>query len=300
MGFWYLCGPLILYWVVDFVAQLMISIGFSLTHMTEITKNIVWNANMTEEQLMEAAQKMQLAVQEMLQTHQVEISGAAALCTIALSVFLISRDRKRANENSLFIPFKVKAHQYVWILMLGFALCVGANSFMVMSQLAFASQGYIQVSQIFYSAGFVTQILCLGLIMPVSEELMFRGLLFQRLRGQVKFRMAAIFSSLLFAFSHGNIVQLLYTFCLGMFLAYVYEKYGSLKAPVLLHITVNMVSLVGTKVGFFYTLFQSPAAMAGALVAGTFVAAVMFVMIRGINNGKIEITIQIEDQDPEE
>ena len=68
------------------------------------------------------------------------------------------------------------------------------------------------------------QLLCLGVLVPISEELVFRGMMFKRLREQSGFMHAAIFSSVVFALLHGNMVQMLYAFATGMMLSYVYEN----------------------------------------------------------------------------
>ena len=80
------------------------------------------------------------------------------------------------------------------------------------------------------------QIVGLGIVTPLAEELMFRGVLFGRCREQMGFYRAAIWSSLFFSMIHGNMIQMVYALALGMFLCYAYEKFGSLKASVLLHI----------------------------------------------------------------
>ena len=52
-----------------------------------------------------------------------------------------------------------------------------------------------------------------------------------------------------FAFVHGTVTQVLYTLVLGLFLAYFYEKFGSLRAAVVLHMLVNIISVLITKTG---------------------------------------------------
>ena len=44
---------------------------------------------------------------------------------------------------------------------------------------------------------------------------------------------------------------MIYTFLLGMLLCYVYEKFGSMKAPIMLHIVLNLGSLIFTDIGVF-------------------------------------------------
>ena len=94
--------------------------------------------------------------------------------------------------------------------------------------------------QTLYGQGFAVQILVLGISMPTCEELVYRGLVYKRLRYTSPFLGVTLYSSLVFAFTHGNLVQGLYGFIMGMMFCYVYEKYGSVKAPILAHITAEI------------------------------------------------------------
>ena len=105
---------------------------------------------------------------------------------------------------------------------------------------------------------------------------------------------AALSISILFGFSHGNLVQFLYAMGLGMLLAYVCEKYGSLKAPILLHVTANLTSLIITETGLLDWLCTAFLRLAVAVVSCAFLGAVMFVLIQRIDE-KPEGTDQTGD-----
>ena len=109
---------------------------------------------------------------------------------------------------------------------------------------------------------------------------MFRGILYKRFRERQGFWYSALWSSLLFSFMHSNTTQMIYTFLLGVLLAYLYEKFGSFRAPVVLHILLNTGSVVFTELGVFGWLAGSPVRMAGAVISGAFLCSVMFVLIQ--------------------
>ena len=94
---------------------------------------------------------------------------------------------------------------------------------------------------------------------------------------------AALLAALLFSISHGNMVQFIYTFVLGVFLGYTYEKFGSFKAPVVLHIVVNMISLILTDTGALTWLSDEPLRMGIVTVICAFAGSAMFVLIQKIN-----------------
>lgn len=81
---------------------------------------------------------------------------------------------------------------------------------------------------------------------PLTEELVFRGCLYGVLR-QFAGRIVAIAAtSLLFALIHGHFPSLAGLVILAVGLSLVYEKTGSLWAPVLLHASFNGLSIYGT------------------------------------------------------
>ncbi len=81
-----------------------------------------------------------------------------------------------------------------------------------------------------------------GVVAPFSEELFFRGLIFGGLAQRMPVPLAAGISALLFALLHG-IGVVAPIFVLGLGLAYVYRRTGSLWASMCTHSLVNVTSL---------------------------------------------------------
>lgn len=81
-----------------------------------------------------------------------------------------------------------------------------------------------------------------ALVAPFAEELFYRGLLFQGLAQRAPFAVAASVSALLFALAHGLGVAVP-IFFLGIGLAYVYRRTGSIFASMTTHGLVNAVSV---------------------------------------------------------
>lgn len=286
--FWRLAGPILLFWVIEFAARFLIEVVVLVPHMGEIMDYRLFSSGMTQDDIMSLVLKNGEKVAGILQQYQIEILGGVALFTIPLTLTLFLMDRKR--EKTLLLPENKKAGiwSYSAILAFGVAVCIGMSCLSIMTNLALMSDNYQIASTAFYSASIPVQVIVLGIIIPLTEELMFRGVLFKRYREQGSFLRAALYSSLLFSITHGNMVQLLYSFVLGMFLAYVYEKYGSFKAPAVLHITANMVSVILTNTGGFNWLTANPVRMGIASIASAFIGSVMFVFIQKINEKPIQ------------
>jgi len=80
------------------------------------------------------------------------------------------------------------------------------------------------------------------LFAPVFEELLFRGLLYGTLRARLAWPLAAAGSALVFALAHGyGAAGFLSVFLSGVLWAWVYERTGSLLAPILAHVVNNAV-----------------------------------------------------------
>jgi membrane protease YdiL (CAAX protease family) len=80
-------------------------------------------------------------------------------------------------------------------------------------------------------------------VVPLTEELLFRGLLYRLLRRVWGAGPAMIITALGFAIVHGEPWFLFGLFGLGLILAYLYEATGSLAAPLIAHAVHNGVSL---------------------------------------------------------
>ena len=282
-SFWRLAGPLLAYlgiqWVVQTLAQTVISFPYIMRAYMDAIQS---GTRDLSEIYMNA---LEPAVEAMLK-YQVEIMGISSLCTLVLTGILFGRDRKKEKAAGIAPGKKAPLYSYWKILLFGIAGCIAATCLMVMAQAAFSDAQYEQTAQVMYSAGFPMQILVLGIVVPVAEELMFRGILFKRFRETQGFWYSALCSSLLFCLMHTNMTQMIYTFLLGLMLSYLYEKYNSFRAPLFLHIVVNCASVIFTAAGVFTWLGTDPMRMAGASIGGAFICSAVFVLIQRMEGPK--------------
>lgn len=78
-----------------------------------------------------------------------------------------------------------------------------------------------------------------SILVPITEELIFRGLIFKFIRQYKGFVFSAIISSLIFSVLHFNLEILPFTLILGFITAFAFEKTNSLFYPILIHMLVN-------------------------------------------------------------
>ncbi|MFH1878832.1 MAG: type II CAAX endopeptidase family protein [Candidatus Omnitrophota bacterium] len=75
---------------------------------------------------------------------------------------------------------------------------------------------------------------------PVAEEIFFRGFIYGALKKNLGVFGGILVTALLFSALHAHIVGLLPILALGILLSYLYEKTGSLAAPITVHIIHNL------------------------------------------------------------
>lgn len=110
----------------------------------------------------------------------------------------------------------------------------------------------------------VVTMLYIMILGPVLEELLFRGIILN-CSSIVSRRFAIIMSSLLFAFTHGNIIQGVNSFFAGLCFAYILEKSGSIITTMIVHIFNNSSVVIEAE---FRAMFV-PQSLRGLAAEGT-------------------------------
>lgn len=89
--------------------------------------------------------------------------------------------------------------------------------------------------------------IAIGVLVPIAEEMVFRGAILRRLldlTGYEKRWIAIITSAALFGLIHGNMLQGLNAFALGLLLGWMYVRTRSIVPGVVMHFTNNSLSYI--------------------------------------------------------
>ena len=78
-----------------------------------------------------------------------------------------------------------------------------------------------------------------GIIGPIYEEILFRYLLYNRLKKKYSIRKSVLITTIIFALIHISSIKIIYAFILGLILNITYEKYHNIIAPILIHKVAN-------------------------------------------------------------
>ena len=90
----------------------------------------------------------------------------------------------------------------------------------------------------------IVLVIALMVVAPIAEETFFRGVVYNAWLREFGMRRAIIGSAALFALIHGSIFLVLPIFGLGIALAVLYRRSGSLPAAMAMHATFNGITLL--------------------------------------------------------
>ena len=163
---------------------------------------------------------------EYLKTKQIYITLIVAIIFIPLLI----KDYKKYNKDK-----NIKIN-YFYLIILGIILSLIYNIF------AYYFNFFLKTSLFDNNNNLIITLISTGLIGPIIEELMFRGIIYNELKNKYKNMKAILITTILFAIIHFNIIQILYALAIGFILIFVYEKYKNIKAPIILHMASNITT----------------------------------------------------------
>lgn len=172
------------------------------------------------------------------------LTSIAAVIVLPLFWQMYRKDEERCARR---MPGKLVPLDYLKIAALGI-VCNAALTLVMNGILSFFSFSN-QTQEALFGSDLIVQIVGIGIIVPIMEEVLFRGIVYNRLKGYTKTaKSAMILAAAVFAVYHGNVVQMLFAFPMALILIALYEKWGTLRADIIFHMTVNLSSVILTAV----------------------------------------------------
>ncbi|MBQ7113637.1 MAG: CPBP family intramembrane metalloprotease [Clostridia bacterium] len=183
------------------------------------------------------------AIETALTEKLMESTGTLALVSGILTLLMLwpvfaTQKKSYFNEISLY-PL---AQGAIWPLIgIGISSVFGVT--LLLSLLPIPEEMMLEYADAAASLGSPTFLDAVStvLIAPIAEEVVFRGLVYTRLRRGMPVWAACLISSLVFALLHGQILWIAYAFVLGVLFAVVMERTGTVWATVIMHVAFNLV-----------------------------------------------------------
>lgn len=183
-------------------------------------------------------------LQEYIYGQAMFLTGVSSFAALPVLYYFYVRDKKYWPVKVFTEGKKQPAANYVYIIILGFIVSLAFNNLFDIIGLTNISDTYNRFASAIDNSPYFWRIVATVVAAPLVEEMVFRGLMQKRLRRCLGRWQCIVISALAFGITHGNIVQFLYAFAVGMLLAYVYEIYRNLWAPVILHAMANLTAVM--------------------------------------------------------
>ena len=129
------------------------------------------------------------------------------------------------------------------IICLTIGLSLFSMLFVILGQNFFPSYQTVENTMNAAKNSYIEMLVVL-LIGPIFEEIIFRGAIFSILRKNIPLVPAIIIQAILFGLLHGNPLQGIYAFFLGIVLCLIYLYTGSILGNMLCHIIFNILGSV--------------------------------------------------------
>lgn len=190
--------------------------------------------------------------------------GVAGLAMLPSARPVLREAKKRMALSHLR---RERPRNYIIALLVSCCAVLGLNLLFDLTGIIDNSAAYQAVAAGQLSASLAVGLICYGIISPLAEELVFRGIVYNELKRSYRLPLAMLISALLFGLYHMNPVQGGYGFIMGLLLAYLYEYFGSFLWPVLVHMLANSLAYILSNTSLSTTVIRSwPAAIVCAAV----------------------------------
>ena len=233
--------PFAVYYAVYMAAFFLLSCGLRI--MAGLSGNGVWADDAAT-----AAAVVRKLIEEQGETVTGIVNGISMLTGAAFLMPMLRAElqmRKSGRQKELYGRFAAAVLSMT--VALAAASSIGLNILLSLTGLVQSSAGYQRAAQNQYGVTFGIGLFLYTVISPLAEEVVFRGVIYNRMRryfcGSCRMPVSAaiVVSGLLFGMYHGNLVQGIYGCCMGMLMAWLYEHTHDFRIPCLFHGAANCV-----------------------------------------------------------
>ena len=149
---------------------------------------------------------------------------------------LPEEEKRESKTLGVFEVIKICFMSYSIVYIVNFL----TNLFMMLIAVIKGSEVTNPLVNMLEGSNWIWSLIFAGILSPIIEEMMFRGVMLNKLR-RYGDKVAIITTAILFGLFHANFSQFFYAVALGMIFAYVALKTGTIKYSIILHIVVNIM-----------------------------------------------------------
>ena len=227
---WRIVYPVLIFIAIQFVAIFLVSVFLAAALMV---RDIISGAAAIDEAAVTEAITM------FLTEHSVLVLLAANIASFAVFIPMWLITRKQAE------PYFNENPMTVVLLIAGFFIGFNIVQMIIfgLTDITRFFPSYEEVSETLTGGSIMMQVVTVGFAAPIAEELLFRGILINRMKWLPVWA-AVLVQALMFSLVHMNLFQSLYAFLAGVLLGIAYVKYRSIVAAIAGHIAFNLSSVL--------------------------------------------------------
>lgn len=292
---WRVFTPLAAYYVLQIIATIGVCTVFAM--------KFVGQADLTSASLDSIYQSMMRSVLNSILDISFWCTVFSAAAVIPILLLFRKKDQRRADQMGKRTYYtRPGPEAYLIFLALACAASLAGNNMMMLSGLLRGMESLTDVAVL--SQSVVMILFGMGILSPVAEEMIFRVVMYDRVREYMRPLYAGILTSLLYASLHAGPVQMVYAFLMGSLFSYAYEKTHCWAVPVLMHVGANMMEILLTETDLFRFMFASRIQLIGTTLIGC-VAVVVMVYLSELKIKTLEISetaavVSADSQEQEE
>ena len=200
---------------------------------------------------------------------------SAYIRTGVITIATIAQIPALRGEKPVIISNDGNLARYIRCILLGISSSLFFNVLLSLTGFTGSSDSYEKIAEKQFALPLSLGIILYGLVAPIAEEVVFRGLVYNRLRRNgLNTMIAILISSLFFGLYHFNVVQAVYGTLMGLLIVWIYERYGGFIYPVIIHVSANIVIYIISSTGLLGKIMTPVTVIATGAVTAFLITSV--------------------------
>lgn len=225
----------VMIWPILFgIGQFFVILIFTFSFNNNIYNNLVQNnSNLSTEEINEmfnlytSSDEYSTSLTNYINDNTLWIVLIVAVIFIPLLIFKYKKQKK--------LNFKINKN-IIFVILVGFSISILLNLIIInINKLFNINNNLLDYKYL------IQTIIASCLLGPIIEELLFRGVMFNKIKTFNNLNVSILLTTFIFAFFHDSITQMIYAFIIGYICIKLYVEYDTLLVPIIFHMSCNLV-----------------------------------------------------------
>lgn len=184
------------------------------------------------------------AISKLMNPYLLWIMFFAVIITLPVYILIFRSRKLNFLDFCRFKNIKIRGIGLLGLLGVSVSLMLCGILNMIPIDKWFPDYGKVIDAALNSSPNILVILLITGILIPIFEEILFRGIIYGELKSKIPVTAAIIIQAAIFGIYHMNLLQGMYAFAFGIIFALVYEWFGTIWASVTVHIFINSTSTI--------------------------------------------------------